>query len=123
LHDLHVVGGVEGGEGTRLEQELVNTDETDNVTSGHVINGLDLATHHEHGTLDGLDEEVLLLAGGVVGALDADLDTGLDGTGEDTTEGVEAALVGGRHHLGDVEHERTLGVTVTDSDGGLVVHG
>ena len=32
LHDLQVVGGLAGGEGTRLEQELINTDQTDNVT-------------------------------------------------------------------------------------------
>ena len=56
LHDLEVVGGVDGGEGTGLEQELINTNETDNVTGRHVINGLDLATHHEDGTLDSLDE-------------------------------------------------------------------
>ncbi|TLD26845.1 hypothetical protein PspLS_04985 [Pyricularia sp. CBS 133598] len=121
LHDLEVVGGLVGGKGTRLEQELVDTDQTNNVTGRHVVDGLDLATHHEDGTLDGLDEKVLLLAGGVVGALDTDLQTGTDGTGEDTTEGVETTLVGGRHHLGDVKHERTLGVTVTDGDGSSVI--
>ncbi|KAK1256398.1 hypothetical protein MKX07_008657 [Trichoderma sp. CBMAI-0711] len=123
LHDLEVVGGLAGGQGTGLEQELVDTDQTDNVTGRHVVDGLDLAAHHEDGTLDGLDEEIILLAGGVVGALDADLEAGADDTGEDTTEGVEAALVGGGHHLGDVEHERSLRVAVTDTNGGLVVHG
>ncbi|TKW57868.1 hypothetical protein CTA1_8343 [Colletotrichum tanaceti] len=123
LHDLEVVGGVGGGESSRLEQELVNADQTDNVTGRHVVDGLNLATHHQDGALNGLDEKVLLLAGGVVGALDADLDTRLDGTGEDTTEGVEAALVGGGDHLGDVKHERTLGVAVTDGNGSLVIGG
>jgi hypothetical protein len=123
LHDLKVVGGLAGGEGTRLEQELIDTDQTDNVTGRHVINGLDLATHHQDGTLNSLDEEILLLARGVVGALDADLETGTDSTGEDTTEGVEPTLIGGRHHLGDVKHQRSLGVTVPDTDGDIVVHG
>lgn len=123
LHDLEVVGGLAGGEGTRLKQELVNTDQADNVTGGHVINGLDLATHHEDSALNGLDEEILLLAGGVVGALDADLETGADGTGEDTAESVEAALIRGRHHLGDVKHEGTLGVAVADANGGLIING
>ena len=123
LHDLEVVGGVAGGEGTGLEQELVNADQADNVTGGHVVDGLDLAAHHEDGTLDGLDEKVLLLARGVVGALDADLQAGADGTGEDTTEGVETTLIGGRHHLGDVQHERSLGVAVADTNGGLVISG
>lgn len=123
LHDLHVVGSLGGGKGTRLEKELVDTDETNNVTSRHVINRLDLATHHEDGTLNGLDEEILLLAGGVVGALDADLETGADGTGEDTTEGVETALIGGGNHLGDVEHEGALGVAGLDGHGSLIVLG
>lgn len=123
LHDLEVVGGLAGGEGTRLEKELIDTDQTNNVTSGHVVDGLDLAAHHEDGTLDSLDEEIVLLAGDVVGALDADLEAGSDGTGEDTTEGVESTLIGGGHHLGDVEHERTLGVTVTDTNGSLVIRG
>jgi len=123
LHDLHVVGGLVGGEGTRLEQELVNTDQTKNVTGGHILDGVSVATHHENGTLDALDEHVGLATGNVVGALNADLDTRLGGTGEDTTEGVETTLVGGRHHLGDVDHEGTLGVTVTDTDGRRVVLG
>ena len=123
LHDLEVVSGVAGGEGTGLEQELIDTDQTDNVTGRHVLNGLDLTTHHQDGTLDSLDEEILLLARDVVGTLDADLETRAGGTGEDTTEGVETSLIGGGNHLGDVQHERTLGVTVTDTNGGLVVHG
>jgi hypothetical protein len=123
LHDLQVVGSLVGGKSTRLEQELVNTDETENVTGRHVLNGLDETTHHENGTLNGLDEQVLLLSGDVVGALDADLETGLDGTGEDTTESVETTLVGSGHHLGDVQHERTVGITVADGNGVDVVVG
>jgi hypothetical protein len=123
LHNLEVVGSLVGGEGTRLEQELVDTDKTKNVTSGNIVDGLDETTHHKDGTLDGLDEEVLLLARDVVGTLDADLQTGADGTGEDTTEGVETTLVGGGNHLGDVQHEGTLGVAVADSDGVDVVVG
>jgi hypothetical protein len=123
LHDLHVVGSVISGKSTGLEQELINTDETDDVTGGDVLNGLNEATHHENGTLDGLDEEILLLSGNVVGTLDADLDTRLDGTRVDTTEGVETTLIGGGHHLGDVQHQRSSGVTVTDTDAGSVVLG
>jgi hypothetical protein len=123
LHNLEVVGSLVGGESTRLEQELVNTDKTENVTSRHVLNGLDETTHHEDGTLDSLDEKILLLARNVVGTLDTDLETGLDGTREDTTESVETTLIGSGHHLGDVQHEGTVGVTVTDTDGVDIVMG
>lgn len=123
LHNLEVVGSLVVGDGTRLEQELVDTDQTQNVTGGDILNGLDETTHHQNGTLDGLDEQVLLLTRGVVGTLDADLHTGADGTGEDTTEGVETTLIGSRHHLGNVEHQRGLGVTVPDTNADLVVGG
>lgn len=123
LHDLQVVGSVGGGKSTRLQQELINTDETKNVTSWDIVNGVDLATHHEDGTLDSLDEKIILLAGNVVGTLDADLESRLDGSREDTTEGVETTLIGSGHHLGDVQHERTLGVTVLDTNAGLIVWG
>ena len=123
LHDLQVVSGVGGGKSTRLQQELINTNETKNVTSWHIVNGVDLATHHEDGTLNSLDEKIILLAGNVVGTLDADLESRLDGTREDTTESVETTLIGSGHHLGDVEHERALGVTVLDTKAGLIVWG
>ena len=123
LHDLEVVGGLKGGESTGLEQELIDTDQTNDVTSGHIVDGLDLAAHHENGTLDSLDEKIILLAGGVVGALDADLEAGADGTGEDTTESVETTLIGSGHHLGNVKHEGTLRVAVTDTNGSLIIRG
>lgn len=123
LHDLEVVGSVAGGKGTRLEQELIDTNQTNNVTGRHVVDGVDLATHHQDSALNGLDEEIVLLARDVVGTLDADLETGSDGTSEDTTEGVESTLVGSGHHLGDVKHERSLGVAVADTNGGLIVGG
>jgi hypothetical protein len=121
LHDLQVVGSLRGGKGTRLEQELVNTDETDDVTGGDILNGLNETTHHENGTLDSLDGQVLLLTRSVVRTLDTDLKTGLDGTGEDTTESEETTLIGSGHHLGDVKHERTLGVTVTDGNASFII--
>lgn len=123
LHDLHVVGSLVSGKGTRLEQELVNTDKTKNVTGGHILNGVSVATHHENGTLDALHEHVALATRDVVRTLDTDLDTRLGGTREDTTESVETALVGGGNHLGDVDHEGTLGVAVTNTNGRGVVLG
>src|SRR6201999_60837 len=57
-HDLQVVGSVGRSDGTRLEQELIDTNQTQDVTSRNILNGLNEATHHENGTLDGLDEEV-----------------------------------------------------------------
>lgn len=121
LHDLQVVGSVGGGKSTRLQQELIDTDETENVTGWDIVNWVDLTTHHEDGTLDGLDEEILLLAWNVVWSLDADLKTRLDGTGENTTESVETTLIGSWHHLGNVKHEWGLWIAVLDAHAGLII--
>ena len=59
----------------------------------------------------------------VLWTLGADIDTGLDGTGINTTEGVETALIRSRNHLGNIQHQRRLGVTVADTDAGSVVGG
>ena len=35
--------------------------------------------------------------------------------GENTAESVETALIRSRHHLGDVHHQRSLGVAILDT--------
>jgi hypothetical protein len=117
---LHVtegegLDGVIGDDGGSLDDVLVDTDETDDVTAGHVFDGFLVTTHHEDGTLDGLVfVQVVLLARLVVVAHDADLGASGDLTGEDAAEGEEAALVGGGDHLGDVEAEGASLVAVLD---------
>lgn len=121
LHDLQVVGTLTSGKSSRLEQELIDTDETENVSGWDILNWLNETSHHENGTLDSLDEEIILLSWNVVWSLDTDLETGADSSGEDTTESVETTLIGGRHHLGDVQHERSLRIAVTDTLAELIV--
>merc|ERR1711935_419254 len=123
LHLSHVVGLVVGGDATGLDQVLVNADKTDQVTGGDVIDGFDVAAHHKNGTLDLLVVQITLLAGLVVGAHNADLLASGDFTSEDATESVEAALVGGGDHLGDVGHQGSVGVAVLESEGNGIVMG
>ena len=117
------VRGVGVGQGARLDDVLVDADHAARVAGGARVDRLRLAPHHEDGALDVLDVEVLLLAVDVVGAHDLDLLARLDGAGEDAAEGVEAALVGGGDHLGDVHHQRAVGVARADAVGPLVVEG
>ena len=100
---------------------MINSDETDGVSARSILDRLDIATHHKDSTLDRLDEEIILLTRDEVGAQDADLLTSADGTGEDTTEGIEATLIGSGDHLGNEEHERTRGIAVTDGNSGFIV--
>lgn len=119
LHDTNVVGLVAVGNGTRLQQILIDTDQTDGVTARNVLNRLDVTSHHQNGTLDVLDEKIGLLARNVVRSHDADLGSSADSSGENTTEGVETSLIGGGYHLGDVKHERTSWVAVSDGGSAL----
>ncbi len=80
-------------------------------------------THHQNGTLNSLDTQVLLLAGHIVRAHNAALLAGSDRAREHTPEGVEAPLVRGGHHLGDVHHQHAVGVAALHAEEGLVVVG
>lgn len=52
----------------------------------------------------------------VVGTLDTDFGAGSSGSGEYAAECVEAGFIGCWDHFGDVEDERSFGITVSDSD-------
>ena len=129
LHDLDAVSLFVIRNGTLFHEVLINTDETDSVTAGDIGDSLDLSSHHEDGSLDVLDIEVVSGSRLVVGSHNSDLLTSLNGTGEDTTESVESSLIVGGHHLGNEDHEGTVLVTVLDGltarilNGALVEHG
>lgn len=56
---LHVVGVLEGGDGSGLDEELVDADQTADVPGRHVLDGLHVTAHHEDRTLNGLLVQVL----------------------------------------------------------------
>jgi len=97
-----------------LEEVLIDTDETNSVTTRDIWDLLDLSAHHDDGSLDVLDVEVVSGAGEVVGSHDSYLLASLDGTTENSTEGVEAAFVVGGDHLRDEDHQSTVLVAVLD---------
>merc|ERR1719233_1515716 len=99
LHHLHVVSLLEGGDGSGLHQELVNTNQTTNISSRHILNSLNTATHHEDGPLDRLLVQIFLLAGHKVRSHDSGLHTSSNLAREDTAESIESALVRGGDHL------------------------
>ena len=123
LHHLDVVsvGGVTLGDGTGLENVLVDTDETAGVAARDISDLVHGATHHDDGTLDGLDHKVVLLARHVVRAADAALLAGGNASREHTAESGEAASVRGGDHLGDVHHERAFGVASLHGHGVAVI--
>lgn len=122
LHDTNVVSLLVIGDGTRLQQVLINTNQTNGVTARDVLNRLYVTSHHQNGTLDVLDEKIGLLSRNVVRTHDANLGTSTDSSGENTTEGVETSLIGGGYHLGDIKHERARWVAVSDGLGASIIH-
>merc|ERR1719309_135482 len=112
---------VKGGDGPRLDQELVDSNQTHNVTTGHILNGLHIPSHHQDGPLNGLYIQVLLLPRSVVWTHDPYFLPCCYHTRKDASKGIKASLVTGRNHFGDVHHQRTFGVTALDSDGSFIV--
>lgn len=45
------------------------------------------------------------------------------GSGENSSEGNESTFIGRGHHLRDVDHQRSFGVTTDHSLGAFVIHG
>lgn len=98
------------GDGTSLEDELIDTNETDGVTARNVWNVFGGSALHNEGSLEGLFMHVVLLSWDVVGSKDSNLLGSSNCSGEDSTESDESTFIRGRNHLGDVHHEGSLGV-------------
>jgi len=126
LHDSNVVGFVTIGNGTLLEEVLIDTDEGNGVSTRDIGDGLGLSSHHEDGSLDVLAVKINLGSGLVVRSHDSDLLSSGGGTSENTSESEESSLIVGGDHLGDEDHEGTGRVTLLDGlttriiDGSLI---
>jgi len=121
FHDSDVVGILGSGDGTLLENVLIDTNETDGVTAWNIWDGFDLTSHHDDGSLDVLDVEIVLGSWLVVWTHDSNLLTGGNDTGEDSTEGIESTLVVGGDHLGDEDHEWSVLLALLNGlTGGIV---
>jgi hypothetical protein len=114
LHHSDAVGIFFFSDGSSLDEVGIDTDETDGVTAGNIGNRFDLTSHHNDGSLDVLDVEIGLGSGLVVGAHDSNFLSSCDGSTENTTESVEAAIVIGGDHFGDVDHKGAELIAVLD---------
>lgn len=90
LHGSDVMGIWVVGNGSGLQEVLVNADQTNGVSARNVGDELDGSAHHEDGSLDGLFIEIVFLSRDVVGSHESDFHTGGDGAGEDSSEGKES---------------------------------
>mmetsp|Transcript_13907 Transcript_13907/g.30387 ORF Transcript_13907/g.30387 Transcript_13907/m.30387 type:complete len:580 (+) Transcript_13907:995-2734(+) len=118
LHRLNGAGIVLGGNGTRLEQVLINADKSTGVTGRNVSNLFCVTSHHDHSTLNVLDPQFGLLAGNKVGTHDANLLSGSDLSRENTSKGVETSLIRGGDHLGNVHTKRSAVRSIASTNGG-----
>ena len=114
LHDSDVMGILGSGKGSLLEEILIDTDEGNGVSAWDIWDGLNLSSHHDDGSLDGLDVKIVLGSWNVVWSHDSDLLSGGDDTRENSTESVESTLIVGGDHLGDEAHKWSVLVTVLD---------
>jgi len=73
FHDSDVMGVRISGDGTLLEEILINTNKSDGVTTWYIWDRFDLTSHHDDGSLDVLDGEILLVSWKIVWSLNSDL--------------------------------------------------
>lgn len=111
------------GDSSGFQQVLVDTDQSDGVSTRNVGNELDGSTHHQNGSLNGFFVEIVFLSGNIVGSHESDFHTSGDGSGEDSSEGKESGFIGSGHHLGDVHHKGAFGVAVSDGSAANVISG
>lgn len=123
FHGSDAVSVFVGGEGSGFEEILIDSDESDSVTTRDIGDVFYGSTHHEDGSLDGFNVEVFFFTGLIVGSHDSDLFSGFDGSREDSSEGEESGFIGGGDHLGDVHHEGSVGVTLGHGFVGFVFLG
>ena len=114
------------GDSTLLEEVLINSDESDSVTTRDIGDGLSLSSHHEDSSLDVFAVKINLGSRNVVRSHDSDLLAGGGGTSENTSESEESSLIVGGDHLRDEDHEGTGrvasgdGLTTRIIDGSLI---
>ena len=120
FHDSNVVSIFLGGNGTLLEEILIDTNKSDGVTAWDIWDSLDFTSHHDDGSLDVLNVQILFGSGNVVWSLDSDFLSGGNGTGENSTESVESTFIVGWDHLGDENTKWAIFITVHDRLTGCV---
>mmetsp|Transcript_120079 Transcript_120079/g.231593 ORF Transcript_120079/g.231593 Transcript_120079/m.231593 type:complete len:202 (+) Transcript_120079:1019-1624(+) len=105
LHVGNIVRTFNSCDCSGLEQVLIDSDKSNSVATWHISNLLLHASHHENCALDVLDVEILLATRLVMWTLDADFLSRGNGPTEDTTKGMEAALVSSWNHFRDIHHQ------------------
>ncbi len=99
LHDSDVVSIFMIRDGSLFHEILINSDETNSVTARYIRYGFDLTSHHENGSLNVLNIEVVLGSWFIVGSHDSDLLSSGDYSGEDSSEGIESTFIVSGDHL------------------------
>jgi len=121
LHNTNAVSVFNSSDGTLLNEVLIDTDESDSVTTWNIRDSFDLSSHHNDSSLDILDVEVSFLSMNIIGAQNSDFLSGGNGTSENTTEGIESTLIVSRDHLRDEDHKTRFFVTCSDSFACIII--
>jgi len=114
FHDSDVMGIFLTGDSTLFHKILINTNKTDGVTTWDIWDSLDFTSHHDDGSLDVFNVQIVFGSWDVVWSLDSYFLSGGNGTGEDSTESVESTFIVGWHHLGDEDTKWTVFIAFHD---------
>jgi len=109
--------------GSGLNEILIDSNESYSVSARNVGDVFYGSAHHEDGSLDGFDVEIVFFTGFVISSHDSDFLAGGDSSREDSSEGEESRFISGGHHFGNVHHEGSFGVTGFHGHTAFVVFG
>ena len=80
-----------GSNGTSFDQKLINSNQTTDVSTGNVFDGLDVTAHHENSSLNGFFVQIFFLSWDEIGAHDTDLLSSGNFARENTAKSIETA--------------------------------
>jgi hypothetical protein len=122
FHVSDIVGFILCGNGTGFGDVLIDTNKGSQVTAWDFGNELSLSSHHKHSSLNITIENISFASWFEVGTQHSDLKTSGDLSGESSSVGVESTLIGGWYLLGNVHHQWTFLVAVSNSLGGFIIN-
>merc|ERR1719192_1411973 len=112
FHHLQIMCLLKRGDGSGLDQKLVDSHKSTNVTTWYIFNSFDVSPHHKNCSLDSLFIQIFFFARNVIRAHNSGLQACGNLTRKDTSKGVETSFVRCGYHFRNVHHKRAVRVTI-----------
>jgi hypothetical protein len=116
------VGIFVSGDGTSFDEELIDSDKTNSVSTWYIRDIFNGSTHHKNGSLNCFNVEIIFFTSNIVGSHDSNFFSGFDGTREDSSESEKSRFISGGDHFRDIHHKYSIGVTRFHGFTGFIIN-